>query len=109
MIKILAAIFVLYFLGRKPSGSVDHTNIYMFILFLYCLILLFTSQSTSFLLCREGSSSTKQGLVCLVQWHNAVTPVRLQPATHWSRVKLSTTVPLRSITAIIYMYTQGHS
>ena len=33
----------------------------------------------------------------LAQGHNAVTPVRLKPATPWSRVKHSTTEPLRSL------------
>ena len=36
-------------------------------------------------------SSTMQGLISLAQGHNAVTPVRLEPATPWSRVKHSTT------------------
>ena len=35
---------------------------------------------------------TKQGLMCLAQGHNAVSPVRLEPATLGSRVKHSTTV-----------------
>ena len=40
--------------------------------------------STIFQLCRDGSSWVepvllKLGLMCLVQWHNAVTPVRLEP------------------------------
>ena len=34
--------------------------------------------------------------MCLAQRHNAVTPVRLEPAAPQSRVKLSTTEPLRS-------------
>ena len=32
-----------------------------------------------------GWTSTKLGLMCLAQWHNAVTPVRLEPAAHRSR------------------------
>ena len=35
--------------------------------------------------------------MCLAQGHNAVKPVRLQPAAHRSRVKHSTTEPLRSL------------
>ena len=35
--------------------------------------------------------------MCLAQGHNAVTPVRLEPAAPRSRVKLSTTEPLRSL------------
>ena len=41
-----------------------------------------------------GKTSTKQGLMCLAQGHNARTPVRLNPATTRSRVKHSTTEPL---------------
>ena len=43
-----------------------------------------------------GWTSTKLGLMCLAQGHNAVTPVRLEPAAPRSRVKHSTTEPLRS-------------
>ena len=35
--------------------------------------------------------------MCLAQGHNAVTPVRLEPAALQSRVKHSTTEPLRSL------------
>ena len=35
--------------------------------------------------------------MCLAQGHNAVKPVRLEPAALWSRVKHSTTEPLRSL------------
>ena len=41
-------------------------------------------------------TSTKLGLTCLAPGHNAVTPVRLEPATPLSGVKHSTTEPLRS-------------
>ena len=37
--------------------------------------------------------------MCLAQGHNAVTPVRLEPAALRSRVKHSTTEPLRSLDA----------
>ena len=40
--------------------------------------------------------SIKQGLMCPAQGHNAVTPVRLEPAAPLSRVKHSTTEPLCS-------------
>ena len=43
-----------------------------------------------------GWTSTKQGPMCLVQWYNAVTPVRLESATPRSPDK-STTEPLRSL------------
>ena len=35
--------------------------------------------------------------MCLAQGHNAVTPVRLEPVAPRSRVKHSTTEPLRSV------------
>ena len=35
--------------------------------------------------------------MCLAQGHNAVTPVRLKPATPWSRVEHSTIEPMRSL------------
>ena len=43
-----------------------------------------------------GWTSTKLRLLCLAQGHNAVKPVRLKTAAPWSRVKHSTTEPLRS-------------
>ena len=43
-----------------------------------------------------GWTVTKLGLMCLAQGHNAVTPVRLEPAAPRSWVKHSTTEPLRS-------------
>ena len=42
-----------------------------------------------------GRTSTKLGSMCLAQGHNTVTPVRLEPAAPRSRVKHSTTEPLR--------------
>ena len=47
-----------------------------------------------------GWTSTKLGLTCLAQGHNAVTPVRLEPTASWSRVKHSTTEPLHSQTKL---------
>ena len=44
-----------------------------------------------------------QGLMCLVQGHNAVTLVRLEPAALRSRVKHSTTEPLRSILVCVHL------
>ena len=46
-----------------------------------------------------GWTSTKLGLMCLAQRHNAVAPVRLELAALRSRVKHSTTEPLRSLRA----------
>ena len=43
-----------------------------------------------------GCTSTKLGLMCLAQGHNTVTLVKLEPVDPPSRVKLSTTEPLRS-------------
>ena len=45
-----------------------------------------------------GWTSTKLGLMCLAQGHNAVTSVRLEPVAPRSRVKHSTTKPLGSHT-----------
>ena len=44
-----------------------------------------------------GRTSTKLGIMCLAQGHNAVTPVRLDPVASPSRVKNSTTEPLLSL------------
>ena len=44
-----------------------------------------------------GRTNTKLGLMCLAQGHNAVTPVRLKPASLRSRVKHSTPEPLHSL------------
>ena len=38
--------------------------------------------------------------MCLAQGHNAVPPVRLETATHWSRVNHSITEPLRSLSLV---------
>ena len=43
-----------------------------------------------------GLTSTKLRSMSLAQGHNAVMPVRLEPAALWSRVKHSTTEPLLS-------------
>ena len=54
---------------------------------------------TIFQLCLDESSwvetSTKLGLMCLAQGHNAVTPVWLEPAASRFRAMHSTTEPLR--------------
>ena len=41
-----------------------------------------------------------QGLVCLALRHMTVTPARLEPASPSSRVKQSTTEPLRSLDCV---------
>ena len=55
-----------------------------------------------------GWTCTMQGLVCLAQGHNAVTSVRLEPATPQSRVKHSTTEPLRSPPLILFYHLMLH-
>ena len=42
--------------------------------------------------------------MCLAQGHNTVTPVRLEPAASWSRVKHSTTKPLHSLPRGLRIY-----
>ena len=44
--------------------------------------------------------------MCLGQGHNAVTLVRLEPVTPWSRINHSTTEPLRPIHCL---HTHKHS
>ena len=60
---------------------------------LFCLILYIPVNNLSVISGRVflGSASTKQGLMCLAQGHNTVTPVRLEPAAPLSQVKHSTT------------------
>ena len=63
-----------------------------------CLIWLFSSHQQSFNCKGTGLPRLKQyeaRINVLAQWHNAVTPVRLEPAEPRSRVKHSTK-PLRS-------------
>ena len=60
------------------------------------------SLSTIVQICRDGSSCvepvlSKDKCVCLAQGHNAVTPVKLEPAAPRFRVKHSTTEPLCSL------------
>ena len=62
---------------------------------LFDLILYFPS--TIFQLNREGSSWVEPDKCVLLKDHNAVTPVRLEPAAPRSRVKHSATWPLRSL------------
>ena len=61
--------------------------------------------STIFQLCRDGSSWMEPVLsydkCVLLKDHNAVAPVRLEPAAPRSRVKHSTTEPLRSYSCLV--------
>ena len=77
-----------------PLDYVQWTIPNLLVLFglnLYCPVNNFSVMSGLIFM---GLTSTKQGLLCLAQGHNTVTPVRLEPATPWSPVKLSTTEPL---------------
>ena len=71
-------------------------------LLIYCILfdLILYVPSTIFQLNRDGSSWVEPVLsydkCVLLKDHNAVTPVRLKPVASWSRVKHSTTEPLRS-------------
>ena len=67
---------------------------------LVCLIWFFISQSTFFFSIKYGTclpGMNQQELMCLAQGHNAVMPVRLEPATPRSQVKHSRTEPLSSL------------
>ena len=72
---------------------------------LFCLILYIPP--TIFQLNRDGSSLVEpvlsQEKCVLLKDHNAVKPVRLEPAALRSRVKHSTTEPLRSPTKILFV------
>ena len=54
-----------------------------------------------------GWTSTKLGVMCLAQGHNAVTLVKLEPVTPPSWVKLSTTEPLLSRYSAVTMRRTG--
>ena len=74
---------------------------------LFCLFdLILNVPSTIFQLNRDGSSWVEPVLswdkCVLLKDHNAVTPVRLEPAASRSRVKHSTTEPLRSQGSTLY-------
>ena len=67
-----------------------------------CLLdLILYVPSTIFQLNKDGSSWVEPVLsydkCVLLKDHNAVPPVRLEPTAFWSRVKHSTTEPLRSL------------
>ena len=79
-------------------NTMDSSTIFV----LFCLFdLILYIPSTIFQLYRDGSSWVEPVLsydkCVLLKDHNAVTPVRLEPATLRSRVKHSTTEPLRSL------------
>ena len=76
----------------------------LLVCFLFDLILYIPS--TIFQLNRDGSSWVDLVLsydkCVLLKDHNAVTPVRLEPATPWSPVKHSTNEPLHSLFNAMY-------
>ena len=77
---------------------------------LFCLFWFFTSHQQSFSSIGTGLPGLNQYLAwinVLAQGHNTVTPVRLEPATLRSRVKHSTTEPLRSPLHEIYLSHQS--
>ena len=49
------------------------------------------------------STQLHVGLMCVAQGHSAVTPVRLEPMVLRSRIKHSTTEPLRSLVFVWYL------
>ena len=82
----------------------------LFVCLFVCLISFFSLQSTIFQSGRVflGWTSTKQGLMCLAQGHNTVTPVMLEPVPLRFRVNHSTTEPLRSPSSYcIRLQTEG--
>ena len=82
---------------RKSYQQMTLVGFVLFDLILYV-------PSTIFQLNREGSSWVEPVLsydkCVLLKDHNAVTPVRLEPEAPRSRVKHSTTEPLRSLTLV---------
>ena len=90
---------------EHPTVLTAHTKVEPWCLrpffFIFLFIWFFTPHQQSFSLFMKkqvfmGWTSTTLGLMCLAQGHNTVTPVRLKHAAPQSRVKHSTTEPLRS-------------
>ena len=81
-------------ISEKPNTLIGMFDFCLFVLILYV-------PSTIFQLNRDGSSCVEPVLswdkCVLLKDHKAVTPVRLEPAASQSRVKQSTTEPLRSL------------
>ena len=84
-----------YLKNKKTTRSkMRITTLYTFCLFV-CLFVLFDSlrpinnfsvrQGRVFL----GGTSTKLGIMCLAQGHNAVTPVRLEPTLYTKRIHVT--------------------
>ena len=85
-----------YILGQE-NHVLERKSIVRFVLFFYLIFYVpvnnLSVRSGGVFLCW---TSTKLGLTCLAQGHNAVMPVRLEPLALRSRVKDPTTEPLYS-------------
>ena len=79
--------------NTQPYSSPWALFVCLFDLILYVPVNYFSVMSGRVFL---GWTSTKQGLMCLAQGHNTVTPVRLEPATSRSWVKHFTNELLHS-------------
>ena len=82
-----------YLLNQNSKVLMEYCFVCLFDLILYYPVNNLSVKSGPVFLCW---TSTKLGLMCLVQRHNTVTPVRLKPTALQSQVKHSTTEPLRS-------------
>ena len=98
-------------LRNQILSNTQNIGINHIFLLLYLFDLILNVPSTIFHLNRDGSSWVEPVLswdkCVLLKDHNAVTPVRLEPAAPRSGVKHSTTEPLRShifVTFIISFY-----
>ena len=77
-----------------PCNKIDRPIVCLLDLTLYVPVNTFSVMSGRVF---HGWTSNKQGLMCIAQGHNAVSPVRLEPTSPRSRVKHSTTEALRSL------------
>ena len=80
------------------------------ILILFVWFWFFTSHQQSFSYKGMGLPGLNQyyaRINVLAQGHNTVTPVRVKPAAHWSRVKHSTTEPLHSCVGLYCLQYEG--
>ena len=102
VLSILVAVLHRFYCN---SSHITAHMIYYLGLHVFCLFgvfdLILYVPSTIFQLNRDGSSWVEPvpnwDKCVLLKDHNAVTPVRLKPAAPRSRVKHSTTEPLRSV------------
>ena len=96
------------YFAAQLSKSHEITLVCLFDLILYIPLTISVIKGQVFL----GWTSTKLGLMFLLKDHNAVKPVRLESAAPGSRVKHSTTEPLRSLTSestLVTVHTQIRS